>query len=104
MEGWILEVLYCDPKFRRAFLGFLFTEGRGLRLCWEKSNSTGPRGIKRLYIFLCPKVLNIFFIGIYVVRGVEPLILSELSSGMAQRPTQHKIAVASNLARFDLDL
>ena len=35
LEGWILELLYCDPKGRRACLRILSTEGRGVRLCWE---------------------------------------------------------------------
>ena len=28
LEGWILEVLYCDPKVSRAFMRFVPTEGR----------------------------------------------------------------------------
>ena len=32
LEGWILEVLYCDPKGGRAFLRILSMKGRGVRL------------------------------------------------------------------------
>ena len=34
---WILEILYCNPKGRRAYLRVPSTEGRGVRLCWAKS-------------------------------------------------------------------
>jgi len=44
LEGWTLEVLYCDPKGSRAFLRILSTEGRGVRLCWEHSKPKGPKG------------------------------------------------------------
>ena len=37
LEGWILEVLYCNPQGSRAFLRILSTEGRGIRLCWALS-------------------------------------------------------------------
>ena len=36
LEGWVLEVLYCNPKGSRAFLQILSTEGRGVRLCWAR--------------------------------------------------------------------
>ena len=32
LEGWILEVFYCEPKGRRAFWRILPKEGRGLVL------------------------------------------------------------------------
>jgi len=38
LEGWILEILYCDPKGSRAFLRILSTEGRGVYL----SGNTTP--------------------------------------------------------------
>ena len=44
LEGWILEIRYCDPKGSRAFLRILSTERRGVRLCWAKLKPTGvPR-------------------------------------------------------------
>jgi len=49
LEGWTLEVLYCDPKGSRAFLRIHSTEGRGVRLCWELSNPKGPTGVPRSY-------------------------------------------------------
>ena len=33
LEGWILEVIYCDPKESKAFLRILSTEKRSGRLC-----------------------------------------------------------------------
>ena len=48
LEGWILEILCCDPKGSRAFLRVLATEGRGVGLCWEKSKPKGPKGPKGL--------------------------------------------------------
>ena len=33
LEGWIKEILYCDPKGSRAFPRTLSTEGRDVRLC-----------------------------------------------------------------------
>jgi len=44
LQGWILEILCCDPKGSRAFLRILSTEGRGVGLCWEKSKHKGPNG------------------------------------------------------------
>ena len=44
LEGWILKILYCDPKGSRGFLEILSMEGRGVRLCWEKSKTKGPQG------------------------------------------------------------
>ena len=32
LEGWILEILSCDPKGGRTFLLILSTEGRGVGL------------------------------------------------------------------------
>jgi len=48
LEGWILEIFCCDPKGSRAVLWILSTEGRGVRLCWEKSKPKGPKG--RIYV------------------------------------------------------
>jgi len=42
LEGWILEILYCDPKGSRAFLRILSTKGRGVRLCLVLSKPKGP--------------------------------------------------------------
>jgi len=47
LEGWILEVLYCNPKGSRGFLRNLSTEGRGVRLCWALSKPEGPKGRSR---------------------------------------------------------
>ena len=44
LEGWILEVLYRDPKESRACMRILSTEGRGVRLCWALSKPEGPKG------------------------------------------------------------
>jgi len=44
LEGWILEVLCCEPKGSRAFLRILSTEGRGVRLCWALSKLKGTNG------------------------------------------------------------
>ena len=44
LKGCILEILYCDPKGKGAFLHILFTEGRGVRSCWAVSKPKGPRG------------------------------------------------------------
>ena len=35
---WILEILYCNPKGRRASLRVSSTVGRSVCLCWAKSN------------------------------------------------------------------
>ena len=48
LEGWILEVLHCNLKGKRAFLWILFTERRGVRLCWALSKPEGPKGRSRL--------------------------------------------------------
>ena len=41
---WILEILYCTPKGRRALLRIPTTEGRSVCLCWAKSKPKGPKG------------------------------------------------------------
>ena len=41
---WILEILYCTPKGRRALLRIPSTEGRSVCLCWEHSKPEGPKG------------------------------------------------------------
>jgi len=41
---WILEILYCDPKGRRALLRTPSTEGRSVCLCGAPSKSKGPKG------------------------------------------------------------
>ena len=41
---WILEILYCTPKGRRALLRIPSTEGRSVCLCWAKSKPKGPKG------------------------------------------------------------
>jgi len=41
---WILEILYCTPKGRRALLRIPSTEGRSVCLCWEHSKPKGPKG------------------------------------------------------------
>ena len=41
---WILEILYCTPKGRRALLRIPSTEGRSACLCWAKSKPEGPEG------------------------------------------------------------
>ena len=41
---WILEILYCAPKGRRALLRIPSTEGRSVCLCWAKSKPKGPKG------------------------------------------------------------
>jgi len=43
LEGWILQVLYCDPNGSRAFLRILSAEGRGVRLCWGKPKPKGSQ-------------------------------------------------------------
>ena len=41
---WILEILNCNPKGRRALLRIPTTEGRSVCLCWAKSKPKGPKG------------------------------------------------------------
>ena len=38
----ILEILYCNPKGRRALLRVPSTVGRSVRLCWALSKPKGP--------------------------------------------------------------
>ena len=49
LEGWILEVLYCDQNGSRAFLRILSTDGRGVwqgvRLWREYLKPEGPTGL-----------------------------------------------------------
>ena len=40
---WILEILYCNPKGRRALLRIPSSEGRSVCLCWAKSKPKGPK-------------------------------------------------------------
>ena len=40
---WIFEILYCDPKGRKALLRVPSTVGRSVCLCWEHSNPKGPK-------------------------------------------------------------
>ena len=47
LEGWILEILGCDPKASRAFLRILSTEGRGVGLRCEHSKPEGPTKVSR---------------------------------------------------------
>ena len=42
---WILEILYCSPKGRRALLRIPSTEGRSGCLCWAKSKPKGPKKV-----------------------------------------------------------
>ena len=42
LVGWIIEARYCNSKGGRGFLQILFTEGPGVRLCWEHSKPQGP--------------------------------------------------------------
>ena len=44
---WILEILYCNPKGRRALLRIPSTEGRSVCLCWSKSKPNGTKGARR---------------------------------------------------------
>ena len=44
LEGWIREILCCDPKGSMAFLWMLSTEGRGAGLCWAHSRRKRPKG------------------------------------------------------------
>ena len=41
---WILEILYCNPKGRRALLRVPSTVGRSVCLCWEHLKPEGPKG------------------------------------------------------------
>ena len=43
---WILEILYCNPKGRKAFLRVPSTEGRSVCLSWASSKPKGPKGLK----------------------------------------------------------
>ena len=45
---WILEILYCNPKGRRALLRVPSTVGRSVCLCWEHSKPKGPKGLDNL--------------------------------------------------------
>ena len=40
---WMLKILYCNPKGRRALLRIPSTEGRSVCLCWEHSKQKGPK-------------------------------------------------------------
>ena len=42
---WILEILYCNPKGRRAVLRTPSTEGRSGCLYWAPSKPKGPKGL-----------------------------------------------------------
>jgi hypothetical protein len=42
---WILEILCCTPKGRRALLRIPPTEGQSVCLCWEHSKPKGPKGL-----------------------------------------------------------
>ena len=44
LYGWILEILYCNPKGRRALLRIPPPEGRSVCLCWEHSKPKGLKG------------------------------------------------------------
>ena len=46
-DGIGLEILYCDPKGRRALLRTPSTEGRSVCLCWAPSKPKGPKGAVR---------------------------------------------------------
>ena len=41
---WILKILYCNPRGRRALLRIPSTEGRSVCLCWAPSKPQGPKG------------------------------------------------------------
>ena len=53
LEGWTLEVLYCDPKDSRAFLRILSAEGQGVHpLYWAHSKPEGPKAVLSCGSFL----------------------------------------------------
>ena len=56
---WILEILYCNPKGRRALLRIPSTEGRSVCLCWAKSKPKGPKGREGRVVGLCWASLNL---------------------------------------------
>ena len=45
-NGWIREVLYCDPKQRRFVFQILSKEGRDVRLCWQYQKPEGHKDLK----------------------------------------------------------
>jgi hypothetical protein len=42
---WILEILYCNPKGRRALLRVPSTEGRSVCLCWSIQDVKGLKDL-----------------------------------------------------------
>ena len=55
---WILEILYCHPKGRRALLRVPSTAGRSVCLCWAKSKPKGPEN-RQGGCFTSPRQANI---------------------------------------------
>ena len=55
---WILEILYCNPKGRRALLRIPSTEGRSACLCWPKSKPKRPKKARLQNNFRCPPMLG----------------------------------------------
>ena len=58
---WILEILYCDPKGRRALLRVPSTVERSVCLCWALSKPKGPKGSLSSVAYLS---LNLEVLGI----------------------------------------
>ena len=52
---WILEILYCDPKGRRALLQTPSKVGRSVCLWWEHSKPKEPKGRRSLQGYLAHK-------------------------------------------------
>ena len=48
LHCWILEILNCTPKGRRASLRIPSTEGRSVCPCWAPSRPKGPKGLDRI--------------------------------------------------------
>ena len=65
LEGWVLEIICCDPKGNRAVLRILFTEGRGVRL-WALSTPKGPEWEGEVFAY--PSMLGATFrpIGVFI--------------------------------------
>ena len=65
---WILEILYYNPKGRRALLRTPSTEGRSVCLCWAPSKPKGPKGpIKddpiKCFLYFLRKGVSLGYVG-----------------------------------------
>ena len=91
---WILEILFCTPKGRRALLRIPSTEGRSVCLCWAPSKPKGPKGR--------PRVSSLLFLSSRAEMGAN-LPLVDLGAGRTAVAVsaggQHSCALLVRLER-----